>query len=561
MPSARRVSRWCSRWICGVVLGIVCTLLIQFHLNNVSAQEASRKELPSGSPCATCHAKIVGTYSQTPMAKASGTAADGLISGEFRQSRSGILYRIYEEGGQVWLSFASPHDPEVRGKRRLQYYIGSGRRGRTYLFTIDHYWFESPVNWYGQKQVWDMTPAYQDAREAPLNLPAEASCLHCHTTGMIPPAPGTENRYASPPFEHSGVTCARCHGENRAHLQGNGAILNPAKLSVERRDDICMQCHLEGDVAIEQTGKHIYEFRPGDRLSDYVRYFVKANASGQGLRAGSQFEALWQSACKRKSGDAMTCTSCHDPHSTPSAAERTEYYRAKCLACHGEKLAAKHHPERRDCVECHMPRIASSDVAHTQATDHRILRRAEVKFEDASLNPTMQLVEFPPRKHDPPPLRDLALAWESLAKQGLPQAQREVEELLPKAVAQNPEDAALMAAYAYEQQGRGETAKAQTLYERSLQLDPNQGDAETNLAVIEAKKGNVERALELWKDAFQRQPWQSAIGMDLALTYCQAGRVEDARAVTMRMLEFNPDFGAGKAMLKQLNSNRPAGCR
>lgn len=561
MPSARSVSRWGSRSICRAVLVVICPILIQFHLNSVAAQEAAQRELPPGSQCATCHAKVVETYSHTSMAKASGAAADGLISGEFRQPKSGILYRVYEESGQVWLSFSSPHDPEVQGKRRLQYYIGSGRRGRTYLFTIDQYWFESPVNWYGQKQVWDMTPAYQDAREAPLNLPVAASCLHCHTTGMSAPAPGTGNRYPSPPFAHAGVTCARCHGEASAHLHGTGTILNPAKLPPERRDDICRQCHLEGDVAIEQQGKQVYDFRPGDRLSDYVRYFVKANATGQGLRAASQFEALWQSACKRKSGDAMTCTSCHDPHSTPSAQERTEYYREKCLACHGKKFAAKHHPQGRDCVGCHMPRIPSSDVAHTQATDHRILRRPDVKFEDADLNQPMQLVEFPPRKHDPPPLRDLALAWASLAKQGLPDARREAQELLPKAVAQNPDDASLLAAYAFQQQERGETTQARALYERSLKADPNQSDAETNLAVIEAKKGNLERALELWKDAFRRQPWQSAIGMDLALTYCQAGRIDDARTVTMRMLEFNPDFSAGKAMLKQLNSNRPAGCR
>jgi predicted CXXCH cytochrome family protein len=544
------------------VLVVACPILIQFHSKSLSAQAVSGKnQAAPSSPCAACHAKIVETYSGTPMAKASGAAGHGFIAGEFQQPRSGILYRVYEEGGQIWLSFSSPHDPEVRGKRRLQYYIGSGRRGRTYLFTVDQYLFESPVNWYGQKQVWDMTPAYHDAREAPLNLPTEASCLHCHTTGMAAPAPGTENRYPSPPFEHAGVTCARCHGDATAHLQGGGRILNPAKLPPGRRDDICMQCHLEGDVAIEQHSKEVYDFRPGDRLSDYVRYFVKANATGQGLRAASQFEALWQSACKRKTGDAMTCTSCHDPHATPSAEERTEYYRAKCLACHGEKFATKHHPREKDCVGCHMPRIASSDVAHTQATDHRILRRPEVRLEDAESNQRIQLVEFPPRKQDVPPLRDLALAWELLAKQGMSDARREADELLPKAVAQHPDDAALLSAYAYQEQGRGETAQAQALYERSLQADPNQSDAETNLAVIEANKGNVDRALELWKDAFQRQPWQSAIGMDLAITYCQAGRFDEARMATLRVLEFNPDFGAGKAMLKHLNSNRPAGCR
>jgi hypothetical protein len=319
----------------------------------------------------------VKSFSKTTMANASGLAARGFIPGSFQQRKTGTQYRIYEEGEKVWLSFASPTDPEVRGRRELKYYIGSGERGRTYLFTTDGYLFESPVNWYGQKKAWDMTPAYQDASEVPLNLPAEESCLHCHTSGMAAPATGTVNRYPDPPFQHGGVSCQSCHGDGRAHAQGRGPIINPARLTAERRDAICMQCHLEGDVAIEQPGRHLYEFRPGDALPDYVRYFVKANERGEGLRAASQFEALWRSARKRKSGDAMTCTTCHDPHATPQAHDRVAYYRARCLSCHGEKFAKKHHPSQPDCVGCHMPRVLSANVAHTQATDHRILRRPE----------------------------------------------------------------------------------------------------------------------------------------------------------------------------------------
>ena len=49
--------------------------------------------------------------------------------------------------------------------------------------------------------------------------------------------------------------------------------MNPSRLSPERRDDVCMQCHLEGKVAIERPGRHTYEFQPGEALSDYTRYY------------------------------------------------------------------------------------------------------------------------------------------------------------------------------------------------------------------------------------------------------------------------------------------------
>ena len=176
---------------------------------------------------------------------------------------------------------------------------------------------------------------------------------------------------------HNGVACERCHGSGGAHVNG-GAIVNPAKLRPARRDDICMQCHLEGKAAIERPGRHAYEFQPGDALSDYVRYFVLVDAKGSGLGAVSQVEALAQSQCKKKSGDAMSCTSCHDPHRSLSAEERVAFYRGKCLACHGAAFGAKHHPDHPDCTACHMPASPSTDVAHTEVTDHRIPRRPQI---------------------------------------------------------------------------------------------------------------------------------------------------------------------------------------
>jgi len=528
--------------------------------NPQSSRTLQANENKADYPCAQCHAQITESYKETPMAGASGPAQEGLIAGEVRQRASGIEYRIHEADGEVWLSFSSPSDPEVRGKRRLRYFIGSGEKGRTYLFENDGYLFESPVNWYGEKQIWDMSPAYQNAIEAPLNLPAVASCLFCHTSGISAPAPGTENRYPEPPFEHTGVTCERCHGDASVHLRGSGAIVNPAKLGPAQRDAVCMQCHLEGDAAVEQSGRHLYDFRPGDSISDFIRYFVKADARGEGLRAGSQFEALWQSICKRESGDAMSCTSCHDPHATPKPEDRAAYFRGKCLTCHGAKFAASRHGKQTDCIGCHMPPVQSTDIAHTQATDHRILRRAESGFEDVQPGTFTQLNEFPPQK-GPASLRDQALAWASLAKSGAGFAERHADRLLPRAVAQNPEDPAVLLAYAYAEQKRGAYVQARALYEHALRLDPAQSEGESNLAVIEAHAGEMSKAITLSRDAFHRTPWQSSIGLDLAMLLCDEGQYDEARSVTLRVLQFNPDSAIGKQMMRALIADRPSGCR
>jgi hypothetical protein len=68
---------------------------------------------------------------------------------------------------------------------------------------------------------------------------------------MQPPIKGTENEYPTPLFAQGGVGCERCHGPGEAPVKG-AAILNPAELPADRRDSVCMQCHLEG-MAVKQS--------------------------------------------------------------------------------------------------------------------------------------------------------------------------------------------------------------------------------------------------------------------------------------------------------------------
>jgi hypothetical protein len=191
-------------------------------------QTANHKLNPSATPdrsirdsyvgneaCGTCHSAIYKSYEQTPMARSSGLARENLVPADFTHARSGVHYRIYSVAGHAWLSFDRDSNDPLHGKRELLYYIGSGRRGLTYLFADDGFVFESPINWYGDRHLWDMTPAYQGDTEMPLNLPAHTSRLHCHVSGMRPPVDGTENKYEMPLLTHSGVSCERCHGPEK----------------------------------------------------------------------------------------------------------------------------------------------------------------------------------------------------------------------------------------------------------------------------------------------------------------------------------------------------------
>jgi tetratricopeptide (TPR) repeat protein len=552
-----------------------------------SAQTQTANGGNGSEACSGCHSEIYKSYSKTVMANASGLAGDGVITGEFYDKTSGVRYRVFKQDEKVWMSY-NRESEKFKGQRELLYFIGSGRKGRSYLFSVQGFLFETPINWYSQEGRWGMTAAYGGAREIPMNLPAFTDCMNCHSSRLQPPIPGTENKYVGPPFLHGGITCQRCHRRGEGHMEGarsgagalsstapgvasesiaslseDRAIVNPAKLPPERRDGICIECHFGGAVAVQQPGKKIYEFQPGERLADYIHYFLLSGNEPQKPEALSQFEALSLSECKRKSGDQMWCGSCHDPHVEPAAEEKAAYYRGKCLNCHGEELGAKHHPEKADCTKCHMPALPSKDVAHTEGTDHRIRR-----YPNAAPPPRLKvrgtpgapLVSFPESDAGLASTRDFALAWETLAQRNVEGGAQRAEEYLQKAVTERPEDPALLAALGFVEQKHGNEKEARDLYERALKVDPLANEAATDLGVLETRAGNLRGAAELWEGVFRRVPYRSAVGMDLAIVFCVAGQKDIARRFVQRVLEFNPDYLKGKQLLAHLGEE-PVQCK
>jgi tetratricopeptide (TPR) repeat protein len=534
-------------------------------------QPQKAKSEPGNEACSGCHAEIYKSYGKTVMANASGLAGDGLITGEFNDKTSGVRYRVYKQEERVWMSYERASE-KFQGQRELLYFIGSGRKGRSYLFSVQGFLFETPINWYSQEGRWGMTPAYAAAREIPLNLPAFTDCMNCHSSGLQSPSPGTDNKFSGTPFLHGGITCERCHGAGEGHgapgsnsagaysPSENSSIVNPAKLPADRRDAICMECHFEGTVAVVQPGKHLYQFQPGERVSDYIHYFLLSGNQPETAQALSQFEALSLSECKRSSGDKMWCGSCHDPHAEPAAEQKAAYYRGKCLNCHGDAFAAQHHPDKPDCTKCHMPALPSKDVAHTEGTDHRIRRypsarplpRLQVRG-----TPGAPLVSFPERDASLATTRDFALAWETLAQRNnVDGASQAAEGYLRKAVQERPDDPELLAALGFVEQKHGHEKEARELYERALKIDPLANDAAADLGVLEAQSGNLHRAVDLWQGAFRRVPYRSVIGLNLAMAFCVAGQKDVSREFLQRVLEFNPDYLKGKQLLAHLGEEK-----
>jgi Tfp pilus assembly protein PilF len=327
-------------------------------------------------------------------------------------------------------------------------------------------------------------------------------------------------------------------------------MINPAKLTGERRDSICMQCHLEGEARIARAGRSEEDYRPGDVLSDDLAIFIREDAARERRGAVSHVESIALSRCRRDGGAALSCITCHDPHVQTGDAEKAAYYRARCLGCHAPK-AEGHHAGQPDCTSCHMPRMESADVSHTVVTDHRIIREPQADRPRASA--AGALIQFGSAQ---PEARDLGLAYGEVALRGDAFAAGEALRLLQLARQQHPDDPDVLTRLGHLHQMRGDTEAAETDYEQALKRDPDRAVAAANLGVFYARRGLLNRALDLWRPAFDKNPQLSELGVNLGRGLCATGDAAGAMSALQRVLKHDPDLELARQALAEIEKRR-----
>ena len=503
--------------------------------------------------CSECHAAIFRNYISTPMANASGLAVEKLHSTTFVHAASSSEYTIGERNQQAFLTCRSLKAPDVASEFRLDYFLGSGHLGTTYLYSIGDFLFESPVAWYGNSKGYDMKPGLAVLDRMPPPLPMQSSCLRCHMSSVQASDTGTINRYQGLAFLHTGITCEACHGDSQEHVltRGKAKVVNPAKLDANRRDSICISCHLEGDVSVERAGRSALNYRPGESIFDYLSYYVRAGAKLT-TRGVSEVEQLDRSACKRASGARMSCTTCHDPHYTPDAQHRTTFFRTKCLTCHSDpEFASKHHPKNQDCTGCHMGRTGAANIPHVAWTDHRILRQPEESTNELSSSEEDKLVPLFATKSSE---RDLAMAYYQLLLEGnrsFEAAARSELQSQREAIANDKQALDALGNISAE---RGDYKISEQIFRRVLEIDPDDSTSLSNLGTLLAKQGKPEDAIPLMKSAFDRNLDIPAFAMNLARVECMTGDGPAARKTVEQALFYSPNFEGLRRLQKEVES-------
>src|SRR5207302_8912911 len=125
---------------------------------------------------------------------------------------------------------------------------------------------------------------------------------------------------------------------------------------------------------IVRRDRQLFDYRPGMPLHEILSVFVRSPEVDAERAVADHTEQMYRSRCFQASTGRLGCISCHDPHVSPAAEQKTAHYRDRCLRCHQEESCGLPPAVRRarnpadSCVECHMPRAATK-IAHTAGTD------------------------------------------------------------------------------------------------------------------------------------------------------------------------------------------------
>ena len=514
--------------------------------------------------CGTCHAAIYQSYRTTPMARSarklpSGGAPERFDHASFSHHSSGFEYRVSLKNSQYTMEFTKAGG--ASGVKTLAYAIGSGTRAFSYLLEEDGFLYEAPVAYYAASNSWGLEPGYDGYSYPYLTRPIAPGCLACHASS-VQAMPLTLNRYGSPAFLEGGVSCERCHGNGAKHVaqmrSGSAAqgsqILNPAKLAPPRRDSICEQCHLTGEVRVMRAGADWQTYQPGGLLSESLAAFVRSKASA-GMRVTGHVENLALSACKRKSGDRLWCGSCHDPHVEPALAQASSIFRRRCLTCHADKPCTEKQAARNrvhdDCIGCHMPKSRATDAQHVVLTDHSIPRRPH---REGAIRANADESELEPFSGAPAPARELALAYAiaAVGKPAGPDRSRALS-LLERVVQERPNDVEVLLYLAEIYRNDGKNDRARPLYERAIRLDPGQVTASVGLGGILMEGGDYAQAIRLWNDALAKNAGLELVRLNLSVALLRVGDRAAAEANLRKALDLNPAFRPALDLLQKLH--------
>lgn len=376
-PDREEVSPWRELLVFGMAL-LLCLGGILWWVSSQRESERPRTSIVAresanyvGSrTCAECHPGEMAQFHRSGHARTlrppTAALADWLAGRSARDPDYPDASWKFDRSGSQLFAERTEDGTEHHQRLDLEYAFGSGTHATTFVSvtdpSLDHpRALEHRLSYFANGSRIDVTPGQVADQHLSgrtpvgrvLNEHETRKCFECHSTRLSSESPTTLDLKSLIP----NVSCERCHGPGREHVEaakrGNeeaslAMAFGPGRATTEAQVRMCGQCH------------RLPEFVPQSERYPENPLLVRFQSVG-----------LMESRCYKESQGALSCVSCHNPHTRTS--NNQARYEAVCLSCHqGPTQVACSTAKVKDCIGCHMPQRDSGQGL--KFADHWIRR-------------------------------------------------------------------------------------------------------------------------------------------------------------------------------------------
>ncbi len=333
------------------------------------AARAQTGEFAGSQACAPCHAATYERWRKTRMAN--------------------ILQDVKVHPEAILGDFSKPNPAVTFRKEDIVFTYGSKWKQRYFAKAGSDY-FVLPAQWDVRNAVWrpyyvkpgsDWWVPHYPADQ--MQRPTGPLCDGCHSVNY---------NIQTKQVTEWNVGCEKCHGAGAAHVKqpSRDNIVNPGRLDFVRANDVCIQCHSQGQPLGNPIEGKYYDwpvgFEPGNRLSDFWKleehrlgettftHFAEGSAHKNRMQGNDFVQSIMHTR-------GVKCFQCHDVHGTQYSADLVRPGNEMCLTCHGPQSPngprgsmAEHSHHKAgsagsECAACHMPAIAQT-IADVNVRSH-----------------------------------------------------------------------------------------------------------------------------------------------------------------------------------------------
>jgi predicted CXXCH cytochrome family protein len=286
--------------------------------------EGEVSEFVGSAACQSCHEDIYGRWKETLMVN--------------------VLQDPKKRPDAILADFVTPHPLVTFTPSEVVFTFGSKWEQRSFTQIGDDY-FVFPAQWDVQQKTWRPYFPKADTKwwaahypADPMQRPTGALCDGCHAVNYD---------ITTKTVTEWNVGCEKCHGAGGWHVREpvKKTIINPAKLDHVRADDVCIQCHSQGQPRTNPIEGRYFDwpvgYQPGDRLSDVwmleehhlgqetFTHWPDGSAHKNRMQGNNYVQSLMYTK-------GVRCYACHDAHGTEYEADLWRPGNAVCLTCHPE---------------------------------------------------------------------------------------------------------------------------------------------------------------------------------------------------------------------------------